>query len=474
MSETNENIQKALQMPAAPEAERNVLGAMLLDPDSIETALELLSEDSFFDRTNRTVFAAIVRLYNQQQPIDPSTVWEELKRGNKGSRVDWSEVVMNLTHQVSSSARIDFFSKVLVEKSILRALIKSSQKIVHESYEGSKDAFGLLDMSQQAIFEISAMHLKSTYQDMGRAVKNAMDYLMAMSQQHTNDQAVPSGYIDMESMLGGFHKSDLIILAARPSMGKTALALSFARNAAVMYGIPILVFSLEMSTLQLVVRLLCAEARINAHQARTGRLTAEQLAVLPINASKLIKANIYIDDQPVQTMLDIRAKSRRLVRDKGVGMIVVDYLQLISSAQKYDSREREISEISRSLKQLAKELNVPVLALAQLNRAVEARKDRRPLLSDLRESGSIEQDADVVMFINRPEVYEPEEEIQKRNLSGLAEIIIAKHRNGPTGDVNLRFLKDYARFENADKFDRNPELEQGSYKPQQEDSLKPW
>lgn len=472
MSENNENINRAYQLPSAPEAERNVLGALLLDPDAMESALELLNETSFYNPVNRTVFEALVRLYQLQQPIDPSTVFEELSKNAKDA-TDWSEVIMQLTHQVSSSARIDFFSKVLVEKTILRELIRSSNTIAKESYEGTKDAFELLDKSQQDIFNISSLHLKSTYKDMASAVKDAMDYLMAMSQQHINEQAVPSGYIDMENMLGGFHKSDLIILAARPSMGKTALALSFARNAAVMYGVPILVFSLEMSTLQLVVRLLCAEARINAHQARSGRLTSEQLASLPINASKLIRSKIFIDDSPVQTMLEIRAKSRRLVRDKGVGMIIVDYLQLITSAQKYDSREREISEISRGLKQLAKELNVPVLALAQLNRAVEARKDRRPLLSDLRESGSIEQDADVVMFINRPEVYETEEEVQKRNLAGLAEIIIAKHRNGPTGDVNLRFLKDYARFENADKFERPPEIDDPTPR-KKEGSLPAW
>ena len=283
---------------------------------------------------------------------------------------------------------------------------------------------------------------------MDRAVRDALEYIEAIHSQKDRKFSVPTGFYELDEILGGFQKSDLIIIAARPSMGKTALALTLARNAAIDHGIPIGIFSLEMSTMQLIIRMLCAEGRLNAHLVRTGKLPSEEGVKLSKNAHKLINAPLYVDDSPSQTVLEIRAKARRLKAEKNIGMIIIDYLQLMQGPPKAESREREISHISRSLKALAKELNIPVIALAQLNRAVEARTDKRPQLSDLRESGSIEQDADVVMFLNRPEYYGIDKDENGESNEGVAEIIIGKQRNGPTGNVKLAFVKDYARFEN--------------------------
>jgi replicative DNA helicase len=306
-----------------------------------------------------------------------------------------------------------------------------------------------LDQAERRIFEITETHLKKSFQDMERAVRDALEYIEAIHSQAKQKFSVPTGFYELDEMLGGFQKSDLIILAARPSMGKTAFALTLARNAAVDHKVPVGIFSLEMATMQLVIRMLCAEGRLNAHLVRTGKLPHEEGVKLSKNAHKLIESPLYIDDAPAQTVLEIRAKARRLKAEKNIGMIIIDYLQLMQGPAKSESREREISHISRSLKSLAKELNIPVIALAQLNRAVETRNDKRPQLSDLRESGSIEQDADVVLFLNRPEYYGIRTfQEDGSSTEGIAEVIIGKQRNGPTGDLKLAFIKEYARFEN--------------------------
>jgi replicative DNA helicase len=285
---------------------------------------------------------------------------------------------------------------------------------------------------------------------MDSAVRDALEYIEAIHSQTQQGFSVPSGFYELDELLGGFQKSDLIIVAARPSMGKTAFALTVARNAAVDHDIPVGIFSLEMSTMQLIIRLLCAEGRLNAHLVRTGKLPADEGVKLSKNAHRLINAPVFVDDSPAQSVFEIRAKARRLKAEKNIGMIVVDYLQLMQGPEKAESREREISHISRSLKSLAKELNIPVIALSQLNRAVESRSDKRPQLSDLRESGSIEQDADVVMFLYRPEIYGMEKfpDQEASDAENVAEVIIGKQRNGPTGEVKLAFIKEYARFEN--------------------------
>ncbi|NNG26694.1 MAG: replicative DNA helicase, partial [Ignavibacteriaceae bacterium] len=344
----------------------------------------------------------------------------------------------------------------------------SAHEIARSAYAGADDAFDILDNAERKIFEITESHLSKSYQGMDRAVRDAMEYIETIHSSTHQKFSVPTGFYEVDELLGGFQKSDLIILAARPSMGKTALALTLARNAAIDHKVPVGVFSLEMATMQLIIRMICAEARINAHLVRTGKLPHSEGSKLSKTVHKLTDAPVYVDDTPAQTVLEIRAKARRLKAEKNIGMIIIDYLQLMMGPQKTESREREISHISRSLKSLAKELNIPVIALSQLNRAVETRTDKRPQLSDLRESGSIEQDADVVMFLNRPEYYGIEKDENGESLEGVTEVIIGKQRNGPTGLIKLAFIKEYARFENLAT---SRQIEEYASMPEDEDII---
>jgi replicative DNA helicase len=387
-------------------------------------------------------------LFESSEPIDTVTLYEELKKREQIDEVGGAVYLSQLSQNISSAANIEYHAKIILEKQILRGLITSSHEIAKAAYEGTNDAFDILDQAERKIFEITESHLSQSYQGMDRAVRDALEYIEAIHSQSQQKFSVPTGFYELDEILGGFQKSDLVIVAARPSMGKTAFALTLARNAAVDHEIPVGIFSLEMSTMQLIIRLLCAEGKLNAHLVRTGKLPHAEGVKLSKNAHKLIEAPVYVDDSPAQTVLEIRAKARRLKVEKNVGMIIIDYLQLMQGHAKAESREREISHISRSLKSLAKELNIPVIALSQLNRAVETRTDKRPQLSDLRESGSIEQDADVVIFLNRPEYYGIEKDANGESLEGVAEVIVGKQRNGPTGNVKLAFIKDYARFEN--------------------------
>lgn len=434
--------------PSSPEVEAAVLGAMLIDKEAIAKVLNIINADSFYLPAHQMIFEAMISLFESNEPVDTVSVYEELKKRNQIENVGGAAYLSQLAQNVSSPAMIEFHSKIIVEKQILRSLITNAHLIEKDAYEGTKDAFDILDDAERRIFEISEVQIKRNYQGMDIAVKNALEYIEAIHSQSYHTFAVPSGFYELDQMLGGFQRSDLIIIAARPSMGKTAFALSVARNAAIDHNIPVGIFSLEMSTMQLIIRLLCAEGRLNAHLVRTGKLPHEDGAKLSKNAHRLIKAPIYVDDSPAQTVLEIRAKARRLKAEKKIGMIIIDYLQLMQGPPKAENREKEISHISRSLKSLAKELNIPVIALAQLNRAVESRADKRPMLSDLRESGSIEQDADVVIFLNRPEVYGLQKDEEDNSTEGIAEVIIGKQRNGPTGKVRLAFIKEYARFEN--------------------------
>lgn len=434
--------------PAVPEIEASVLGAMMLEKEAVPKAIELLNTNSFYLKQHQLIYDAVVSLFDSGEPIDTVTVYEELKKRGQTEAAGGAVYLSRLTQNLSSAANIEYHAKIIVEKEILRGLIRSSLEIASSAYEGADDAFDLLDNAESKIFQITESHLKKSYTEMDRAVRDALEYIEAIHSQSTKQFAVPTGFYELDEMLGGFQRSDLVIVAARPSMGKTAFALSVARNAAVDHKVPIAVFSLEMSTMQLVIRMLCAEGRLNAHLVRTGKLPSQEGVKLSKNAHKLIESPIYIDDTPAQTVLEIRAKARRLKSEKNIGMIVIDYLQLMQGPANSESREREISHISRSLKSLAKELSIPVIALAQLNRAVESRTDKRPQLSDLRESGSIEQDADVVIFLNRPEYYGIMKDENGDSNEGIAEIIIGKQRNGPTGTVRLAFVKEYARFEN--------------------------
>lgn len=434
--------------PAAPEIEAAVLGAMMIEKEAVPKAIELLTAESFYLKEHQLIFQAMLSLFEAGEPVDTVTVYEELNKREQIEQVGGAVYLSKLSQNISSAANIEYHSKIILEKEILRGLITSTHDIARAAYEGSEDAFDILDEAERRIFEITESHLKKSFQGMDRAVRDALEYIEAIHSNTKQKFSVPTGFYELDEMLGGFQKSDLIILAARPSMGKTAFALSLARNAAIDHKIPVAIFSLEMATMQLVIRMLCSEGRLNAHLVRTGKLPHEEGVKLSKNAHKLIESPVYVDDTPAQTVLEIRAKARRLKVEKNIGLIIIDYLQLMQGPAKVESREREISHISRSLKSLAKELNIPIIALAQLNRAVETRTDKRPQLSDLRESGSIEQDADVVIFLNRPEYYGIMKDENGNSNEGVAEIIIGKQRNGPVGTVRLAFIKDYARFEN--------------------------
>ncbi|MHC1736407.1 MAG: replicative DNA helicase [Ignavibacteriaceae bacterium] len=455
-TEENVNLMKlmpaSLKPPSAPDVEMSVLGAMLIDRECVSKVIELLTETDFYLKEHRIIFKTMTDLFQANEPIDTVTLYQELSKQGKIDAAGGPVYISRLSQNISTSANVEYHAKILVEKSVLNKLISTSNEIARSAFAGTEDAFDLLDKAENQIFQIMESHLKRSYADMKRAVTEALEYFDAMQVQEYKNFAVPTGFLDLDDKLGGFQKKDLIILAARPSMGKTALGLSFARNAAVLYKIPVAVFSLEMATIQLIFRLISAEGRFNAQSLRTGKLPKAEGQKLWKVASKLVEAPIYIDDAPAQTILEIRAKARRLKAERNIGLVIIDYLQLMQGPPKSESREREISAISRSLKALAKELDVPVIAMAQLNRAVEGRTDKRPQLSDLRESGSIEQDADVVMFINRPEYYNIMKDSDGNSTEGLAEIIIAKHRNGPTGEAKLTFIKEHSRFENREMF----------------------
>ena len=446
--------------PAVPEIEMAVLGAMLIEKEAVPKAIELLSPTSFYLKEHQLIFEAMIELFNADEPIDTVTLYHELKQQGTSDLIGGKVYLSKLSQNISSAANVEYHAKIILEKSILRKLISTSHAIANKAYEGTEDAFNILDTAERKIFEIAEEHLKKSYQDMDQAVREAYEYLEAINGKDFTNFAVPTGFMDMDDMLGGFQKSDLIIIAARPSVGKTAFALSLMRNAAVDHKIPVAFFSLEMATVQLVIRLLSSEGKIDAHRLRSGKFShkGEDGDKLRRAMAKLTPSPIYIDDTPAQTILEIRAKARRLVSEKKIGMIVIDYLQLVQGPARSESREREIAHISRSLKALAKELKIPVIALSQLNRAVESRTDKRPQLSDLRESGSIEQDADVVMFIHRPERYAQQDSKEYEEAEGIAEIIIAKQRNGPTGEVKLTFLKEFTRFESNLAFRPDPNL----------------
>ena len=447
--------------PAVPEVEVQVLGAMLLDQDAVPKVIEILKPENFFDPKNKIIFNSILSLYEANEPIDTVSLYEELKKEGKTEEAGGVAYISKLSQDISSAANIDYHSRVVLEKWILRKLISTSLEIAGSAYEGRDDVFDLLDEAESKMYSISQEGTKESFKSMDKAVKEALELIEAIHSKSLSSVSVPSGYFALDDLLGGFQKSDLIVIAARPSMGKTALALSMARNAAIDYEVPIAIFSLEMSTIQLATRLISGEARINAHSVRTGKFKAEDGAKISRTVHKLSKAPIYIDDTPALSVLEMRAKARRLKSEKNIGMIIVDYLQLMRGPGRIESREREISMISGSLKALAKELNIPVVALSQLNRAVESTSDKKPMLSHLRESGSIEQDADVVIFLYRPELYGIAQFSNGEPTDGVAEIIIGKQRNGPVGELRLKFIKDYARFENLDLFHEEvPQLEE--------------
>jgi len=434
--------------PQAVDVEMAVLGAMLLEKEAISKALEILDDTAFYKPAHQKIFASMIALFERGEPVDLLTLVEELRRRGDLEKTGGEFYLTELTGRVTSAANVEYHAHIILEKALMRQLIASSSDVVKRAFSEGEDALELLDEAEQRIFQISEQRMKKNFVSMSDAVHNTMELLESIHGKHSGITGVPSGFTEVDNLTGGFQTSDLIIVAGRPSQGKTALVLSIARNAAVVHNYAIGFFSLEMSIQQLVMRLICAEARVDAHSVRTGRLPEDEWRKLSTSVGRLYKAKIFIDDTPALGILELRAKARRLKAEHNVGLIVVDYLQLMQGPRNVQSREQEISTISRSLKALAKEIGVPVIALSQLNRAVEARSDKRPVLADLRESGAIEQDADVVCFVHRPEMYGIEKDEDGQPTDGMAEIIIGKQRNGPTGKARLAFVRQYARFEN--------------------------
>jgi replicative DNA helicase len=433
--------------PQAMDVEMSVLGAMLLDKEAISRTLEIIDDSAFYKPAHIKIFNAIISLFEKNEAADSITVVEELRRAGHLDNVGGPLYISDLTMRVTSAANVEFHAKIVLEKALLRALITTSTEITSRAFNEQDDALDLLDTAENKIFQISEKRMKKTFVPMKEAVFSTMEMLESIHGKHSGVTGVPSGFSALDSLTGGFQNSDMIIVAARPSMGKTAFVLSLARNAAIDHGKSVGFFSLEMSSQQLVLRLICAEARVDAQSVRTGRLPEEQWRNLSTRIGKLYNAKIFIDDTPALSILELRAKARRLKAEHNISIIIIDYLQLMAGPKGAQSREQEISQISRSLKALAKEINIPVIALSQLNRAVETSNDKRPMLSNLRESGAIEQDADVVLFIHRPEKYGLTRD-DGSSAEGIAEIIIGKQRNGPTGDVELAFINQYARFDN--------------------------
>jgi len=433
--------------PQAIEEEMAVLGSMLISREAVNKCVELLDETAFYKHAHQKIFEAALLLYEKDVEIDYLTVSDQLDKMGVLEEVGGAYYITQLTNAIPSAASVEHYARIVLEKSLLRKLIEVCDEVTGEAYDGRDSAVDMIDEAERKIFSLSEKKLRRGFTPINPILTETFDIIDDYHKRAGSVTGVATGFEELDKMTAGLQRSDLIIVAGRPSMGKTAFCLNIARNAAVDHGVPVGVFSLEMSNTQLAMRMLCAEAKVDAHKVRTGRLPNQDWPKLSLGVGKLAEAPIYIDDSAALSVMEIRAKARRLKSEHDLGMVIVDYLQLAKAPGSAESRQIEISAISQALKALAKELDVPVVALSQLSRAVESRGgDRRPILSDLRESGAIEQDADVVMFIYRPEVYGPVEE------EGIAEIIIAKQRNGPTGTVPLKFHKDYVLFANLEKY----------------------
>lgn len=429
------------------EAEQAIIGSMLTDRDAVISSIEVLKEEDFYREDNRAIYAAILNLYNRSEPIDIITVKAELESMGKFEQVGGLEYLAELPEKVPTTANAEKYIKIVEEKSILRRLIKTANEIIELGYSLTEDVEDIMEGAEKKIFDIMQQKNQKSYTPIKDVLVESFTKLEELYNRKQHITGVPTGFSELDYKTAGLHGSDLILIAARPAMGKTAFALNIATNASVRAKVPVAVFSLEMSKDQLVNRILCSEAMVDSNKVRTGKLEENDWTKLAESIGPLSEAEIYIDDTPGISVTEIRAKCRKLKLEKNIGMVVIDYLQLVQGSNKRNgSREQEISEISRSLKILAKELNVPVIALSQLSRAAEQRPDHRPMLSDLRESGAIEQDADIVMFLYRDDYYN--EDSEKKDI---AEVIIAKHRGGSTGTVELLWLGSYTKFVNLEK-----------------------
>jgi replicative DNA helicase len=441
--------------PQAKDLEEAVLGAMLLEGNAVNVVIEILNPESFYVPQHQKIYQAMKNLFGQNKPIDILTVTEELKKMGALEDAGGVYYVSSLTNKIASGANAEHHARIVSQKYIQRELIRISSETIRDSYEDTTDVFELLDKCEQDLFQITENNINKSYDSMNNLIQQAIKEMREKIDPESGLTGVPSGFTGLDRLTSGWQKSDLLIIAARPGMGKTAFVLSMARNAAVEYKQPVAIFSLEMSSLQLVTRLIASETELTMDKLRRGNLEEYEWQQLYQKVKQLEEAPLFIDDTPAINIFELRAKCRRLKQHHDIKMVIIDYLQLMSgvnSEGKSGNREQEISTISRALKRIAKELNIPVIALSQLNRSVETRGgDKKPQLSDLRESGAIEQDADMVMFIYRPEYYGLTQGEDGQNLQGTAELIIAKHRNGALDNVNLRYVAKFARFEDLEE-----------------------
>lgn len=471
------SLEKGKLPPQAIDLEEVVLGAMMIDKKGVDEVIDILKAEVFYKQAHQFIFEAIYKLFEDSQPVDLLTVSEQLKRDKNLDAAGGEYYLVQLTQKVSSSAHIEFHARIILQKYIQRSLIKISNEIIEESYDETTDVFDLLDTAESKLYDITQGNIKRSSETAQQLVIQAKKKIEEIANQE-GLSGIPSGFNKVDKLTSGWQPSDLIIIAARPGMGKTALTLSMARNIAVEHNIPVAFFSLEMSSVQLITRLISSETGLSSEKLRTGNLEKHEWEQLNVKVKGLEKAPLFIDDTPSLSIFDLRAKARRLSSQHGIKLIMIDYLQLMTAggSQKGGNREQEISTISRNLKALAKELNVPVIALSQLSRAVETRGgSKRPLLSDLRESGAIEQDADIVSFIYRPEYYKIEEwdDEERTPTDGQAEFIVAKHRNGGLDEIRLRFVGHLGKFENLETFDFTNEIHSKMNAAANDDTFKP-
>ena len=450
--------QQGRMQPQAVDLEEAVLGALMLEQDALNAVIDILKSEFFYKEQHQKIYSSICRLFANSHPVDILTVTNELKTQGELEFVGGAYYITQLTNRVASAANIEFHSRIISQKYIQRELIKIASEIEHDAYEDTTDVLELLDKTESSLLSIGEKNFRSDYADMQSIIREAIKEIEATKDHENGLSGVPSGFTKLDRVTSGWQKSNLIILAARPSMGKTAFALTMARNIAVDFKKSVAFFSLEMSAVELVMRLISSESQLTADKLKKGNLEGHEWAQLNTKVTSLIDAPLYIDDTPALTIFELRAKCRRLKQKHDISMVFIDYLQLMQgSTEARGNREQEISMISRQLKALAKELRIPILALSQLSRAVETRGGtKKPILSDLRESGAIEQDADIVMFIYRPDYYKIDQD-EKGDTRGMADIIIAKHRNGATDEVRLRFINTFAKFADDDstEFDTN-------------------
>lgn len=440
--------------PQALEVERAVIGALLIDKDAYSVVCEMLYPDSFYEPRNKAIYTAIQELAMNERPVDVLTVTDQLAHTGQLDNAGGPAYIVEISSRVATSANIDYHARIVAQKSLARQLIHFASDVETKAFDETIDVDELMQHAEGALFELSQKNMKKEYTQIDPVIKNALDVLDKAAQNKGGLTGVPSGYYKLDEITSGWQYSDLIIIAGRPAMGKTSFALSMAKNIAADYQQPMAFFSLEMSNVQLVNRLISNVCEIQGSKILNGQMQPDEWDRLDKRINSLMGAPLYVDDTPGLSVFELRTKARRLVREKGVKIIMIDYLQLMNAnGMRFSSRQEEVSTISRSLKGLAKELNIPILALSQLNRGVESREGiegKRPQLSDLRESGAIEQDADMVLFVHRPEYYHIYQDENGRDLHGMAQIIIAKHRKGATGDVLLTFRGEFTRFENPD------------------------